>query len=65
MPFPAVWKYWTQQQFHNIAKEVISAVTVMLTHPMDNLKSIASPNNAKHKRLSPDLLPDPSGDLAA
>jgi hypothetical protein len=44
MQFPAVWKYWAQWRFHNIAQQVISVVIVLLGHQISDVKSINSPN---------------------
>jgi hypothetical protein len=65
MHFPSVWKYCAQQWIHNIAKEVIRVLTVLLSHQIDDVKFIDSPNNDQHELLCPDLLLDFLMDLIA
>jgi hypothetical protein len=54
-PFETVWKYCEQQWFQNITKELLSVVTVLLNHQIDDVESIDSPNNSQHELLDPDL----------
>jgi hypothetical protein len=65
MRFPAVWEYCTQQRFHKIAEEVVCVVIVLLSHQIDNVKSIDSPNNGQYEFLCPDLLLNLLRDLVA
>jgi hypothetical protein len=65
MPSPAVWKYCAQQRFRIIAEEVGSVAIALLSHPIDNMKSIDSPNGGQHELLCPDSLLDRLRDLVA
>jgi hypothetical protein len=65
MRFSAVWKYCEQQQFHNLVKEVLCVVTVLLSHRIDDVTTNNFPNNNQHKLLSRDSLFDPLKDITA
>jgi hypothetical protein len=54
--FPAVWKYWVPERFHSIVQQVISAVIVLLSHQIDDVKSINSPNKGQHELFCNHLL---------
>jgi hypothetical protein len=56
MRVPSVWKGCAQHRFHNIAKEVISVVIVLLSHQIDGMKSIEIPKDGQHELLCPDVL---------
>jgi hypothetical protein len=57
MPFATVWKYYEQQWFQNIIREVLWVVTVPLSHQINDAESIDSSNNGQHEFLGPNLLP--------
>jgi phage-related holin len=63
MEFPAVWKNCTRQGFHNIVKEIVSVVSMLLSHWIDKVKSIDPPNNSQHELFSPDSVLDFMRDL--
>jgi hypothetical protein len=48
MRFPGAWSTCVQQQFHETAKEATSFVTALLSHRIEQMKSIDSPNNSQH-----------------
>jgi replication initiation and membrane attachment protein DnaB len=54
--FPAVWKYCTQQQFHNIVEEIMSVVSVLLDHEINNVKFFDSSNHHQYDLLNLDFL---------
>jgi hypothetical protein len=56
MRFAAVWKYYGQQWFQNMIKQVLYVVTVLLSRQIDDMESIDSPNNGQHEFLRPDFL---------
>jgi hypothetical protein len=56
MRFAIVWKYYEQQWFQNMTKEVLYVVTVLLSHQINDVESIDSTNNGQHEFSSPDLL---------
>jgi hypothetical protein len=49
MRFATVWKYWEQQWFQNVIKEVPSVVTVLLSHRIDDVEAIDSPNGRQSR----------------
>jgi hypothetical protein len=65
MQFPAVWKYSPQHWSHNITDEVLSVVTALLSHHLDDVKPINSSNNGQHELLGRDLLLDLWRDIIA
>jgi hypothetical protein len=54
--FTTVWKYCEQQWFQNMTRELLYIVTVLLSHRIDDVKSIDFQHNAQHGFLGPDLL---------
>jgi hypothetical protein len=56
MWFATTWEYCKLQWFQNMTKEVLSIVTVLLGHQINDVESIDSPNNSQHEILGPDLL---------
>jgi hypothetical protein len=56
MRFATVWKYREQQWFQNMTKKVLCVVIVLLSHQINDMESIDSPNNGQHEFLDPDLL---------
>jgi hypothetical protein len=56
MRFATVWKYCEQQWFQNMLKEILYVVTVLLSHQIDDVEFIDSPNNGQHELLGLDLL---------
>jgi hypothetical protein len=50
--------YYTQHRFHDIANGVMSVVTKLLSHQIDNVKSIDSPNNGPHELSWRNSLPN-------
>jgi hypothetical protein len=65
MRFPAIWKYCTQQQFRNIFEVVMSVVTVLLSHQIDDMKSVSSPNDDQHELSDIDLSVELLRDIVA
>jgi hypothetical protein len=63
MQFPAVLKYCARQLLQNIAKDAMIAVTVLLSHTIDDMKSIDSPNYGQHQFFCTNLLLDFSTDI--
>jgi hypothetical protein len=63
MRFPAVWKNCGPQGFDNIVKEIVNVVTLLLSHRIDKVKSIDSPNDSQHELFSPDMVFDFMRDL--
>jgi hypothetical protein len=63
MRFATVWKYCQQHWFQNMTQEVPCVVTGLLSHQINNLESISSPNNGQHEFLGPDLLFHLLGDI--
>jgi hypothetical protein len=51
MPFPAGCEYYTQQQFQNIAQEVMCVLTLLFNRQINRVKSITSPYHGQHKLL--------------
>jgi hypothetical protein len=56
MRFATVWKDCEQQLFQNTTKEVLWVLTVLLSHQIDSVESIDSPNYGQQEFLGPDLL---------
>jgi hypothetical protein len=63
MRLATVRKYCGQKWFQNMTKEVICAVTVLLSHQIDDVESIDSPNNGQQEILGLDLLLHLLGDI--
>jgi hypothetical protein len=55
MRVATVWKYCEQQRFQNMIKEVLCVVTVPLSHQIDDVESIGSPNHDQSELLGLDL----------
>jgi hypothetical protein len=45
----AAWKYCEHHWFQNITKEVLCVVTVLISHQINEVESIDSPNNDQHE----------------
>jgi hypothetical protein len=58
MWFTTVWKSCERQSFQNMIKEVLCAVTMLLSHHINAVESIDSRKNSQHEFLGPDLLFD-------
>jgi hypothetical protein len=58
MQFATVWKYCEQQRFQNITKQGLCIVVARLSHQIDDVESIDSPNAGQPELLGPDLLLD-------
>jgi hypothetical protein len=56
MRFATVWEYCKQQWFQNMTKEVLCVAAVLLSHQIEDVESIDSPDNGPHAMLGLDLL---------
>jgi hypothetical protein len=56
MRFAPVWKYCEQQWFQKMNQKVLRVVAVLLSHQINDVEPIDSPNDAQHEFLGPDLL---------
>jgi hypothetical protein len=55
MRFPAIWKSCAQQQFRDIVEIAMGVVTVLLSHRIDDMKSISSPNDDQYELSATNL----------
>jgi hypothetical protein len=53
--FLVVWNYCVQLRFHDIAKEVMIVVNLLLIHQIDHVKSINAPNKGQYEPFCTDL----------